>query len=145
MSELTTIHGAIYGAFGSTKDWRGLYLLNKNAIDALPEIDEWPPLVRSFFSVPMSDTKPGFFRIQMIHFGCSFNHFSDDWSVWLEKFEKLISRMYWHKVRLHLEVEIWGKYDYLWKVSGEQIQRYYETPPKSPTTWEFSGGPREFG
>jgi hypothetical protein len=146
MSELTTIHGAIHGAFVGNENWHEIYRLNSEAIDELPVEDEWPPLERDFFKVPEMDaTRPGYYRVQMIHFGCAFNHFADDWSTWLQKFEGLIAKMFWSKVRLHLEVEIRGKYDYLWDiVSKEQFQRYYEIPPRPPSEWEFSGGPRDF-
>ena len=148
MSELTKIYGCIEGAFGSTHDWNALYLRNQEVIKALPLQDTWPPLVRSMFAVPMpgngSIKRIDFYRIQMIHFGASFNHFADVWSLWLAKFESLLKQLYWHRVQLHLSVELYGAYEYLWEVSSEVVQGFYTEAPTPPQDWCFTGGPRSF-
>ena len=90
MSELATVYGCIEGASGRSQMWNALHLWNYDVINALPAHDEWPPLNSGMFAVPMGDgTRMDFYRVQMIHFGASFNHFSDAWSTWLEKFENL--------------------------------------------------------
>lgn len=148
MSELTTLYGSIEGAFGSTDDWHGLYSKNKEAIDSLPETDDWPPLTRNIFTVPKEPTNanknPGFYRIQMIHFAASFNNFGDVWDTWLDKFENLLKQLYWHKSHLHLSIETYGRYDYHWEVRTEDIHKFYLKPPVSVAKWDFSGGPRNF-
>ena len=144
MSELSIIHGCIYGAFGGTKNFYVLYPLNLDVISKLPEEDEWPPLTQKLFSVPMDYKSPGFYRIQTIHFGASFNNLSDVWNIWLEKFETLIKHMYWQKVHLHLDMEMYGEYDYLWQTSSNVIHGFSKDLPQPVSDWSFSGGPRNF-
>lgn len=144
MSEQTVLYGCIHGAFGTRSNFNSIYQLNYQAVQLLPNQDEWPPLVQSMFSVPTSYVETGFYRIQPIHFGASFNHFSDDWPIWLEKFENLLTKMYWLKVNLHLEVELVGKFHYRWKIKIEQIDRLHQDPPLPISDWTFKGGPRDF-
>ena len=148
MSELMTLYGCIKGAFGSRQDFYGLYKKNKVIIDNLPETDDLPPLTRNIFTVPLDystpEGKPGFYRVQMIHFGASFNNLSNLWNQWLEKFERLLKRLYWYEANIHLDVELYGSYHYIWKVNTEEIQRFYEKPPIPVGKWTFSGGPRSF-
>jgi hypothetical protein len=145
MSEEATLYGCIIGTHGTTADWYGLYPLNKAAIDALPEEDDWPPLVRSLFAVPMDYERPGtaFYRSQMIHFGASFNHFSEFWHLWLAKFEALLRRLYWWEAYLHLDMEIHGRFEYRWRVVPGSIP-FFLDPPQPTTEWMFEGGPRDF-
>jgi hypothetical protein len=145
MSEEATLYGCIVGTHGTTTDWYGLYPLNKAVIDALPEEDDYPPLVRSLFTVPMDYGRVGtaFSRSQMIHFGASFNHFSDHWHLWLAKLEALLGRMYWREAFLHLDVEMYGRHEYRWRVAPGSVP-FFLDPPRPTTEWTFEGGPRDF-
>ena len=59
MSEEGFFYGCIVG-FGRTPYPAQYYTLNKLAIDALPDEDQWPPLTKGMFSVPPKDAQQGF-------------------------------------------------------------------------------------
>lgn len=147
MSEESRIYGCIIGSHGSTADWYGLYPLNHATVAALPAVDDYPPLTRGIFTVPMDFGRPGsaFYREQVIHFGASFKHMSEFWHLWLAKFEELLRRLYWSEARLHLQMELYGNYDYRWRAvwSGD-TPSWYLSPPEPTGQWKFEGGPRDF-
>ena len=147
MSEPCTVYGCIEGAY-RFRDFV-LYAKNKEAVDTLPEEDTWPPLDRAMFGVPMplSRAKPGFYRIQMIHFGTCINHFDLYWADWLQKFETLLTQMYWYKAHIHLDLSgsALGNYEYLWKVEDNDTYKGFHLDPPLPVNkWTFVGGPRTF-
>ncbi len=81
MGKVCTIHGCIFGS--NIKE-------NIDVIESLPEDDEWPRLTRNMFSITSTDYDvPGFYKVQMIHFGASIKYLDEDWDELLEKFEYL--------------------------------------------------------
>ena len=145
MPSETTIYGALFGSPGPVESPYWLYVNNRKALGYLPASDSWPPLDRTFCTIPMTTGKSGFYRTQMIHFALSFEDFEPVWPVWLAKFESLISELYWTKIRLHLESEAYGSFDYCWDATEEAVAGFSASPPQSVRDWVFSGGPREFG
>jgi len=145
VSEEARIYGCIVGTPGSTADWYGLYPLNYAAVAALPAEDDYPPLTRGMLTVPMDFGRPrsAFFREQVIHFGTSFNHLSQSWHLWLEKFEDLLRRLYWSEARVHLQVELNGEFDYRWQAAWSGTPPWLRSPPETTTEWRFEGGPRD--
>ncbi len=143
MSEEAMLYGCVVGTHSTTANWYGLYPLNRAVIDSLPEEDGYPPLTRGMFAAPAGDDRsgPGFYRHQMIHFGASFNHFSEDWHLWLEKFEALLQRLYWREAYLHLEIEFHGRHEYHWSAAAAP---FYDDPPRPTAEWTFEGRPRDF-
>lgn len=147
MSEESRIYGCIVGTHGSTAAWYGLYPLNLAVVESLPFEDEYPPLTRGVFTVPMDFGRRGsaFYREQVIHFGASFNNLSESWHLWLAKFEQLLRRLYWSEARLHLQMELHGSYDYRWTaVWGGDSPPWYCSPPEPTSEWKFEGGPRDY-
>ncbi len=144
MSHEITIYGAIFGSPGPVDSFYWLYVKNREALGYLPARDSWPPLERTFCTIPMNAGKPGFHRTQMIHFGLSFKNFEDGWSTWLQKFESLLRELYWTQVRLHLDSELYGHFDYCWDATPAALEGFRASPPQPVREWEFSGGPREF-
>jgi hypothetical protein len=141
MSEEGFLYGCIIGFGRSPDPQRNNYFrLNQTAIALLPDKDEWPPLTKGMFSVPVDERKGGLYRSQMIHLGASFNHFSEYWHLWLEKFGKLLLTMFWEQAFLHLETEYLGKQDYHWQANLDPV---LADPPKPVSKWKFSGGTRE--
>jgi hypothetical protein len=147
MSQESIVYGCILGIHGGVEDWYDFYPLNQAAIDALPREDDYPPLTRDLFTVPMNYTQHGvaFYRRQVIHFGASFSNFSENWHEWLPKFEALLPRLYWDEARLHLEIELYGEYEYRWRAAWPTEDPSWRHSPRTPTTeWTFTGGPRDF-
>ncbi len=140
MSEEAILYGCIEGAW----NWRDftLYIKNEEAIHALPELDQWPPLNRSMFGVPMKQvgSEAAFYRTQVIPFGTSMKNFDVDidWAPWQEKFEKLLRQMYWYKAHLHLYTEVQGEYECLWQVHDREIfQGFFLEDPPPVSKWSF--------
>jgi len=144
VSHEVTLYGAIFGSPGPTSSFYWLYVKNREVLGCLPARDSWPPLERTFCTIPMNAGKPGFHRTQMIHFGLSFENFEQGWSIWLQKFESLLREMYWTQVRLHLESELHGAFDYGWDATTEALEGFQQTPPVPVRDWTFRGGPRSF-
>ena len=145
MSDECFLYGTIVGAFGTTADWYGPFERNEQVIASLPEADEAPQLTRGMFGLPERYGQPGFYRYQVIHFGASFNHFADDWHVWLEKFEGLLVRLCWFEAHVHLDAGIaGGRHSFQWRVAPDQVARMRQKPPLPPECWDFEGGPRKF-
>jgi hypothetical protein len=148
VSEIARVYGCIVGPHGNLADWYGLYPLNHATVQRLPTQDDFPPLTRGMFTVPMDYADPGaaFYREQIIHFGASFNHLSEYWHLWLAKFERLLGQLYWSEVRVHLQMELNGEYDYQWRAGRDAgaPPAWLCSPPETTMQWEFSGGPRDF-
>jgi hypothetical protein len=148
MSEEALVYGCIVADPGPPSDWYGIYPRNLAVVEALPtEDDDYPPLTRGLFTVPMDYGRPGsaFYRQQVIHFGASFSHLSEFWHRWLPKFEGLLRRLYWLEARLHLEIELYGRHEYRWRAAwdGGDIP-WHRVPPQPTAAWTFEGGPRDF-
>lgn len=104
----------------------------ESALDSLPETDEWPFLVRGMFSQTASRGLTYEFRI--VHFGASLKEIENDWSVWVEKFEFLLSQLHGVSAVVHLESEAVGDHRLEWASLNESgIHR-----------WQFLSGPRSF-
>lgn len=109
----------------------------------LPPSDENPPLTRGMFSITGSTEM---YQSQIIHFAASIKALEQNWHIWLEKFETLLSKLYWFGAIVHLESELFeGDYQYQWVVTDEAVdQNLFNDPILPISQWEFSGGPRKF-
>lgn len=143
MSEESYLYGAIIGESGLVRDpqGRGLYRRNLAAIQALPE-GSGAALTRGIFAVPDGDRNPAYYRVQVIHFGASYNHLSDRWEDWLLQFEELLRTLYWSKAYLHLEMEPIGQRSYRW--TAEDVFQLHSEDPAPTTRWTFAGDERKF-
>jgi hypothetical protein len=138
MSEESILYGRINGAPGTLENWYDLYKINKDIIENLPDNENWPPIVKGLFSVPETIPSPTFHRAQIIHFGASFKNFNDkDLRDWLSKFEDLLKKMYWWDVILHFDIELYGKYKYIWTATDDAIKKMRTLNPKPVTDWEY--------
>ena len=135
MGKVCTVHGCIFG------NARG----NINTIETLPADDDWPRLTRNMFSITSTDyDRPGFYKIQMIHFGASIKYLDEDWHEWLEKFESLLERLSWSEVFMLLTMD-WPsdgfkekRYEYKWE------HKWENSGSSKIRNWNFDGGPRIF-
>jgi hypothetical protein len=146
MSAEGTIYGCIFGGglLGSAHDFT--FQHNKDVIERLPNQFEQRQnfVLRQMFSVPqLSDfPKGGFYRSQMIHFAASYNHLDTMWKQWLQEFEDLLTKLYWHEAYVHVYAEMYMEADYSWKADTTPL---FENLPKTIQKWEFSGGVRDWG
>lgn len=157
MGERTTISGHIQEAWyvpgtgprGDDGILRRLGEENAWAISRLPEVDTWPFLCRGMFarSPAADDVHPspnGTFRGRVIYFGGSYSKLWTHWPAWLEKFEGLLTQLFWEHAALVMVTETMGTFHYEWSVSVDSSNRFGESPPVPPRTWKFEGGPRVF-
>lgn len=119
MSHESIVYGYIEGTPGTRDDYRGLQRRNLAVLDALPEVDDWPPLVRGMFSAPDLEPLRGTHRAQVIHFGASFKNFEqEDRSQWTSKFEDLLRRLYWFSAQFHIITELEGRIEIRWDAAS---------------------------
>ncbi len=107
------------------------------ALDALPEVDDWPFLVRSMFSLTASEQVTVAYHYRVIHFGASLKAVEWDWAEWLAKFEQLLSGLDGMTATMHLRTELVGDHTYEWL-------RTNDAPGHWPPVWAFQGGMRSF-
>lgn len=145
MSEQGMIFGCIFahGSIGSEKSLE-FYQYNKKVIETLPERIDWQTntlVSKDMFTVPMPNENE-FYRIQMIHFGASFNHLDYHWETWLSQFEALLKRLFWSETYLYIQAEMFLSHtEYHWKANFSPV---LEEPPRTIEEWKFTGGPRTF-
>src|SRR5262249_32644835 len=134
------VYGRIEGASYRGNNYRRLQDLNRAVIESLPEEDDWPFLTRHLFALPGPWPHGGLYRCQVIHFGGSFKGLEDDWRRWRDKFEALLRRLYWFSVRLHLETEARGRYEFAWLPDQAALDAMFTTDTPSPvSSWTFTG------
>ncbi|WP_299443159.1 hypothetical protein [uncultured Aquimarina sp.] len=144
MAHHTIIYGRINGATWKTEDYYKLHRMNIEIINSLPENDsEFPWINRSMFSVP---NEQGIFRDQIITFGASYRTLEYEWHLWIEKFEELLTKLFWFDVTIHAEFEMIGDHKYDWIINHKLIKdNWYIEFPKPIIDWEFeSNSPRKF-
>lgn len=116
-------------------------LINCDAILDLGDVDAFPYLTTSMFSIPTGELEQGTYQTQVIHFAASYQAVEYHWEQWIEKFEQLLKRMYWMAATVHLETELSGNHTFHWDSPGN-----YHAPSDELTVhceWEhelsFSG------
>lgn len=137
MGAESIVYGVIVGSRWMISEPKHLQDLNIAALEYLPSMDDWPFLTREMFATA------SYYRSQVIHFGASFKSVEEAWTEWLEKFEALLSKLYWQQVQLHLLTEQVGEHHYCYEAVFPSD--YYQQVPALPSQeWWFTGGPRHF-
>ncbi len=93
-------------------------LMNCNALLELNEIDTFPYLTSSMFSIPEEDLEHGTYQTQVVHFAASYQAVEYHWEQWMAKFEALLKDMYWVSATVHLETELSGNHTFIWESPG---------------------------
>ena len=157
MGHELTIYGIIEGATASSDDYRRFQRLNEEVIKQLPNDDEWPWLVRDMFQFPAMEPI-GTYQTQIIHFGLSMkdgvplensdnydpiknwrNPCRDSITGWIEKFEKLLSKMYWIHAAVHVNTDFEPERKFSYIISRESIELMCQSDNPQPVTdWELS-------
>lgn len=121
MDQESIVYGCIRDIPGGDARSRALRLRhNRSVIAALPSADGWPFLSRDMFGVSGFDEMTGTYHTQVVHFGASYRAVEYEWQEWLQKFEQLLSRMYWVSAKVHLETELAGVHTFFWEAEGGQ-------------------------
>ena len=157
MGHELTIYGIIEGATGPPGDYRRLQRLNEEVISQLPSEDEWPWMTRDMFQFPA--TEPiGTYQTQIIHFRLSMkdgvplknsdnydpianwrNPARDSITGWIQKFERLLSQMYWFYAAIHVNTDFEPERKFSYIVTVESIKLMCKSDSPQPVTdWELS-------
>lgn len=117
-----------------------VYRANRRVILSLPVSDpDWPFITRDMFSMlplrPSTDRRIAQYESDLIHFAGDYKNMYLLEADWVQKFEKLLSRLCWFRAVATLEFSLLR---YEWEVDFKHIgQRYQGNPPQPPTEWSF--------
>lgn len=141
MSATLTIHGAIFTPYYMKDDGHYLVEANKKVINALQKDTIFPEISGLIFAFSDPEATQ---REQCIHFGTSYKQYEDEIEQWLQNFEAILGRLFWHKAYLQLDVEMYTSALYRY-----EAKNYHETvlevdEPQPPTTWTVQGALRDF-
>lgn len=137
MSHETILYGRIEGSPYTFEKFRKFQRINLDVIDGLPTQDEYPFLTKMMFSSAGQNSSEGAFRTQVIHFSSSQKGLEfDDISLWIKKFESLLSQLYWNSAIVHLETEMDGCYKFTWYVAREILETYAKDKPLPTSKWK---------
>jgi hypothetical protein len=154
MGHEVVIYGMIGGAFGGGHDREEFLRRNKRTIHQLPRDDDWPWLVRSMFTLPQP--RPlGTYMEHVIHFGLSLKdqppQLSSVWTPeqgwsyearecawgWMEKFERLLRKLYWYRARLHFDSECQPELVFEYSPTSQALDAIWAEDPQPISTWEL--------
>ncbi len=138
MGHEAIVYGRIVGASWRVGErFRWPHELNRAALAAVPEDDDWPWVVRGIFALP-APYPEGVYRRQVIHFGLSIKDKPSDrgiWDVWLRKFEAVLRRLYWWSVVAHLTTDCEPQRTFEWVPTEAALGRLSDDPPLPVTEW----------
>lgn len=118
MDQETIVYGIIKDAVLEDRQLqRQARLKNCDALLQLSEVDSFPYLTGSMFSIPAAELEQGTYHTQVIHFAASYQAVEYYWEKWMAKFEALLRSMYWVSVTVHLDTELSGKHTFIWEAA----------------------------
>jgi hypothetical protein len=93
---------------------------NSYIIKTLPNADNWPPLSREMFAICNNYKKhpgPNFeYRGRIIHFGANLKSVEYEWVEWKDKFESLLSRLYFIEATVNVQTEYMPQETTRWRL-----------------------------
>ncbi len=148
MGMATRLYGCIV-EYGLSTEKRSLevYRHNEQIINNLPEDDEWPPLTKNMFSITQPPTVSDGLNYQysgrIIHFGANFKSIEYEWKEWKDKFEDLLTKLYWLNADVHFKTEYSSIQTFQWDIDLskwhiEHNENILILPIKN-TDWNFEG------
>jgi hypothetical protein len=132
------VYGRIIGAtLQPGERFRLTYELNRQALERVPEDDDWPWVVKGMFALP-APYPQGTYRRQVIHFGASIKDEPCDrsiWDLWINKFEQVLRQLYWWSAAVHLSTEFEPPKLIEWTPTDAALGRLYSDPPVPVNEW----------
>ncbi len=142
MGLITTVYGYIQEHPNLDKN---LKKQNKLILKNLPfcKDDKWPPLSKEMFHI-VDGPKPLYVSYwgRIITIGASLKGVEYEWEEWLNKFEKMLSRIYWIAANVHIETEWYGLLNYNWKNDSPSFKSN-NAILNTKDKWTFSGDRRK--
>jgi hypothetical protein len=112
----------VYGCIKDANDYDstdvGRRVANRDAMLSLPKADGWPFLCQEMFALPKTAIGQDNYQTDVMHFGASYKAIEYEWEQWINKFEELLSQMYWVSATVHLETELSGTHTFTWESSS---------------------------
>jgi hypothetical protein len=119
MDQETLVYGVIRDvASNDTRFLLNSRLVNCDAILSLTDLDSFPYLTTSMFSIPTEESEQGTYQTQVIHFAASYQAVEYHWEAWIDKFEQSLKQMFWVSATVHLETELSGNHIFQWDSPG---------------------------
>lgn len=138
MGHEVIISGRVVGAsWRRGEQFTRTYDLNREALAAVPEDDDWPWVVRGIFALP-APYPQGTYRRQVIHFGLSLKDAPGDpgtWDVWLGKFEAVLRQLYWWSAQAQIDTEFGPPRVFEWVPTEAAMKRLLDDPPQPVSEW----------
>lgn len=138
MGHEAIVYGRIVGASRRVGDrFTWTHDLNREALTAVPEDDDWPWVVQGIFALP-AQYPQGTYRRQVIHFGLSIKDEPCDrgiWDLWLCKFEGVLRRLYWWSTVAHIATDFEPPRVVEWVPTEAAMGRLYDDPPQPVAEW----------
>jgi len=140
MSQESIVYGYIKSANGDVSSLIfDSHLVNRRALMSLPTLDACSLLTREMFSVPLVAAPDGQLPPSIIHFGSSYHGIEYEWSLWIEKFEALLQKMYWQSATVQLDTELSGTHTFTWD-SGDMDHTPGDSPLNIRCEWQHELG-----
>ncbi|MFN8674019.1 MAG: hypothetical protein U0457_18310 [Candidatus Sericytochromatia bacterium] len=98
-----------------------LHELNCQEIDKLTNNDEWPFLVKNLFNITKTSSE---YKDNFIIIGGSFKDldlYDPDLQLWLDKIEKLLSKMYFNEAIIYGKAENKPDFIFKWDLKSEYV------------------------
>lgn len=119
--DLTDRESIVYGCITDAADRDQVDVRrrrNREAMLNLPTADGLPFLCQEMFSLPRLEAQTDSYQTEVMHFGAAYKGVEYEWELWLDKFEQLLSGMYWVSATVHLETELSGTHTFTWSSRG---------------------------
>jgi hypothetical protein len=139
------MHTVIYGYIEEMDFWldpikKKIRKHNSDIIKSLPAADKWPPLSREMFAICnnyKNHTGPNFeYWGRIIHFGANLKSVEQEWGEWRNKFESLLTRLYFMEARVHVQTEYMRLDTSSWKVDLSKYKVLHDASVPRPIALE---------
>lgn len=117
---------------------REIWRNNESVLASLPVEDPWPPLSRNMFAYPPIRDLPITYKGRPIHFAASVKEVEWGLRDWLDKFEVLLSQLYWEKAVVYVDTAYLGDHVFSWRPKGLWVHQLSSGVLRPITEWEFS-------
>ncbi len=119
---------------------------NRRVVVELPaEASPAALLTRRIFSACSADGFKGGYLGGVLHFGLSDKNVEPYWEDWLAEYESLLGRLFWESSEVQMDSEGVGRHCFRWRVTHEQREGFWASPPRLPRAWVFDGPFRRCG
>jgi hypothetical protein len=89
----------------------------------------WPPPEAPMITYP---------RNRLIHLAASMNQIDSDLRDWLDKFERLLRRLYWESAFVRVQTAYLGTHEFSWRPSDDWSTDMHKGRLRPVTDWTFT-------